>query len=141
MERKKDVLFVCTHNAARSQMAEGYLRARYGDRYNAYSAGTTASSVNPLAVEAMREIGIDITGQRSKTLAEFAGREMDIVVTVCDSARATCPFFPWARETVHVSIPDPAGGTIETFRKVRDEIVAWIDRYFGGEGPPGGREA
>lgn len=130
-EKKRSVLFLCTHNSARSQMTEGYLRARYGDRFNAHSAGTIATSVHPLAIAAMEEIGIDISGQRSKRIAEFAGREIDIVVTVCDSAWSACPFFPWAKEILHVSFPDPAGGTIEMFRKVRDEITAWIDEYFG----------
>jgi len=137
---KKSVLFICTHNSARSQMAEGYLRARYGNRFEVFSAGTEVSQLHPIAIEVMREIGVDISGQRSKPLSEFEGREMDLVVTVCDSARAACPFFPWAKETLHKEFPDPAGkkGTEErisvTFRNVRDQITGWIDEYFSNEG-------
>lgn len=134
---KRRVLFLCTHNSARSQMAEGYLRVRYGDRYEAYSAGTEVTTLHPIAVAVMQEIGIDISGQRAKPLSEFAGMEMDIVVTVCDSAKAACPFFPWAKETLHITFPDPGGvaGTVESvhgaFREVRDQITGWIDGYFG----------
>lgn len=137
MNRRR-VLFICLHNAGRSQMAEGYIRARYGDRYEAFSAGTVASTVSPLAVRAMAEIGIDISGQRSKDLGEFLGEAMDVVVTVCDAAAAICPMFPGAKETVHASFPDPSGATgsdeerIAVFRAVRDEIAAWIDATFGG---------
>lgn len=88
---KKRILFLCTHNSARSQMAEGYLRVRYGDRYEVHSAGTEPASVHPAAVAVMREIGIDISGQRAKPLSEFAGKEMDLVVTVCESARGPAP--------------------------------------------------
>ena len=88
-------------------MAEGYLRARYGDRYEAFSAGTVASTVSPLTVRVMAEIGIDISGQRSKDLGVFIGEEMDVVVTVCDAAAATCPMFPGAKRTIHASFPDP----------------------------------
>jgi len=137
---KKSVLFICTNNSSRSQMAEGYLRARYGNRFEAFSAGTEATRVHPIAIAVMREIDVDISGQRSKLLSEFAGREMDLVVTVCVSARATCPFFPGAKETLHKEFMDPAGekGTEEwiypTFRNVRDRIIHWIDEYFGEEG-------
>jgi arsenate reductase len=137
---KKSVLFICTHNSARSQMAEGYLGARYGNRFEVFSAGTEATRVHPIAIAVMREIGVDISGQRSKPLSEFTGREMDLVVTVCDSARAACPVFPWAKETLHKEFPDPAGEK-ETeerisvaFRNVRDQITGWIDEYFGNEG-------
>jgi arsenate reductase len=134
----KRVLFICSHNAARSQIAEGYLRARYGDTYEAFSAGTSASTVSPLAVRAMAEIGIDISAQRSKELGELIGEEMDVVVTVCDAAQAVCPMFPGAKQTIHASVPDPAAaiGTdderLAVFREVRDEITAWIDVTFGG---------
>ena len=133
----KRVLFVCSHNAARSQMAEGYLRARYGDRYEAFSAGTIASTVSPLAVRAMAEIGVDISGRHSKDLGEFLGEEMDVVVTVCGAAAASCPTFPRAKRTIHASFPDPAGATgtdekrLAVFRSMRDEIAAWIDATFG----------
>lgn len=132
------VLFVCTHNAGRSQMAEGYLRARYGDRYEAFSAGTTVSTVSPLAIQVMAEIGVDLSGHRSKNLGEFLGEEMDVVVTVCDAVATTCPMFPDGKETVHASFADPSGATgnederIAVFRAVCDEIAAWIDATFGG---------
>ncbi|OPX74573.1 MAG: Protein ArsC [Methanoregulaceae archaeon PtaU1.Bin059] len=134
---KKRVLFICTHNSARSQMAEGYLRSRYGDRYEAFSAGTDATTLHPLAIAVMKEIGIDISGQHAKTLSDLAGVEMDIVVTVCDSARASCPFFPWTKETLHIAFMDPGDVVgseermIEVFRSVRDQITGWIDGYFG----------
>jgi len=134
---KKRVLFICTHNSARSQMAEGYLRARYGDRYDAFSAGTDISPIHPLAIAVMREIGIDISGQRAKPLSDLAGMEMDVVVTVCDSAKAACPYFRWAIETLHIAFPDPGGVAgpeermIGVFRSVRDQITALIDEYFG----------
>jgi len=134
----KRVLFVCTHNSGRSQMAEGYLRARYGDRYEALSAGTVASTVSPLTVRVMAEIGIDISEQRSKDLGKFIGEEMDVVVTVCDAAAATCPMFPGAKRTIHASFPDPGAATgteeerLAAYRAVRDEITPWIDATFGG---------
>ncbi len=139
-DMKQRVLFICTHNAGRSQMAEGYLRARYGDRYEAFSAGTVASTVNPLTVRAMAELGIDISGQRSKDLGAFIDQEMDVVVTVCDAAAAACPIFAGAGTTIHASFPDPSAATgtdeerLEVFRAVRDEIAAWIDAAFGDGG-------
>ena len=131
---KKSVLFLCTHNSARSQMAEGMVNHLHGDRYQAYSAGTEPGSVHPLAVKVMAEIGIDISGHRSKHLREFAGREMDLVVTVCDNAREACPFFPGAKENRHESFPDPsaAGGSddekLAAFRATRDAIRTWIGK-------------
>lgn len=136
---KKRVLFICSHNAARSQMAEGYLKAKYGDRYDAFSAGTTATTVHPLAVQAMAEIGIDISAHQSKDLGQFIGKEMEMVVTVCDAAQGICPMFPWAKETIHAGFPDPAAVTgtpdeqMAAFRTSRDEIAAWIDTKFGKE--------
>ncbi|MEN6516722.1 MAG: arsenate reductase ArsC [Methanospirillum sp.] len=138
----KRVLFICSHNAARSQMAEGYLRARYGDRYEAFSAGTVASAISPLTVRVMAEIGIDISAQHSKDLGAFIGEEMDVVVTVCDAAAATCPMFPGAKRMIHASFPDPGAATgteeerLAAFRSTRDEIAAWIDATFG-IAPPG----
>lgn len=137
MVMKRRVLFICSHNAARSQMAEGYLRAKYGDRYEALSAGTTATAIHPLAVQVMDEIGIDIAAHQSKDLGQFIGQEMDVVVTVCDAAQGICPMFPWAKETIHVGFSDPAAVTgtseeqVTAFRSVRDEIAAWIDMTFG----------
>ena len=139
---KTKILFICTHNAARSQMAEGYLRAKYGDRYEAFSAGTEVSTVSPIAIRVMKEIGIDISQQRSKSIDEFDGEKMDVVVTVCDNAKAACPFFPGAKKTLHMSFRDPksfAGSDEEVlagFRTVRNEITGWIDATFGeGSGP------
>ncbi len=108
---KKKVLFLCTHNSARSQMAEGLLRSAYGDRYEAYSAGVEATKVNPLAIIAMKEIGIDISSQYSKTPQEFQDIIFDVAVIVCDNAKTVCPIcstnleipskFPRAREVIH----------------------------------------
>lgn len=134
---RPSILFICTQNAGRSQMAEGYLRARYGDRYQVCSAGTDPTRVSRKAILVMQEIGVDISGHRSKSLDEFAGREIDYAVTLCDRARAVCPVFPWAKEIIHRSFPDP--GTfqgpdeevMDRVRNVRDEITRWIDEYFG----------
>lgn len=132
---RKRVLFICSHNAARSQMAEGYLRARHGDRFEAFSAGTKASTLSPYAIRVMQEIGVDISGHRSKSLNEIAGREMDVAVIVCDAAKSACPFFPWAKVTLHATFRNPKefSGTddeiIKGFREIRDEITGWIDRF------------
>jgi arsenate reductase len=134
---KKKVLFICTHNAARSQMAEGYMNAKYGDRYEVFSAGTEVTRVHPMAIEVMKEIGIDISGHRSKLIDELFGKRIETVVTVCDSAQKACPFFPGAKNVIHQSFPDPSGfqGSDEEvragFRKVRDEIIRRIDGTFG----------
>ncbi|MGQ9632324.1 MAG: arsenate reductase ArsC [bacterium] len=134
---KKKVLFICTQNSARSQMAEGLLRALYGDLYEAYSAGTQPSRVNPYAVRAMAEIGIDISEHRSKGVDEFLGQKFDYVITVCDRARETCPFFPGGGKYLHESFEDPAefkgseDEVLALFKRVRDEIKGWIERTFG----------
>ncbi|MFY9750488.1 MAG: arsenate reductase ArsC [Methanoregula sp.] len=138
---KKKVLFICTHNSARSQMAEGYMNAKYGGRYEVFSGGTEPGQVHPLAIAVMKEIGIDISGHRSKLIDEFFGKGIETVVTVCDSAQKACPFFPGATEEIHQGFPDPAAftGTDEEiragFRRVRDEITPWIDKTFGSESP------
>ncbi|HEX6099954.1 MAG TPA: arsenate reductase ArsC [Thermoanaerobaculia bacterium] len=125
---KKRVLFLCTHNSARSQMAEGLLRKTAGDQFEVFSAGTEQTRVQPLAIEAMREIGIDITGHRSKTLDEFAGENFDYVITVCDRANESCPIFPGTTERIHWSFDDPTAVTgtdeqkLRAFRTVRDAI-------------------
>lgn len=122
------VLFLCTHNSARSQMAEGLLRSLGGDRFDVHSAGTVASQLRPEAIAAMAELGIDISAQSSKDLAPFLGQSFDRVVTVCDEAKESCPIFPGARSTAHWSIDDPAavaGGDDErlaAFRRARDEL-------------------
>jgi arsenate reductase len=118
-------------------MAEGYVNARYSDRYEGFSAGTDVTRVHPLAIRVMNEIGIDISHQKSKELEEFFDYEIDTVVTVCDGANAVCPMFPGAKETIHVSFPDPSSATgtediqLEMFRRVRDDILSFIDQQFG----------
>lgn len=135
---KKRVLFVCTHNSARSQMAEGLLRQMAGERFEVMSAGTEATAVQPLAIEAMHEIGIDIRGQTSKTLDVFSGQPFDSVITVCDRANESCPIFPGAAERIHWSFDDPAAVTgtaaerLAAFRRVREEIQARV-RAFAAE--------
>lgn len=132
---KPTVLFVCTHNSARSQMAEGLLRDRYGDRHEVLSAGTERTHVRPLAIEVMKEIGIDISGHTSKTVEDLGDRDYDVVVTVCDSAREACPYVP-ARRTMHQSFPDPSDARgaeeerLAVFRDVRDQIAEWIESTF-----------
>ena len=122
------VLFVCTHNSARSQMAEGLLRTIGGDRFEAFSAGTEAGSVRPEAVEVMREIGIDITGQTSKDVAPFIGQAFSWVVTLCDEAKESCPVIPGAAQQAHWSIDDPSAvegdekERLDAFRTVRDVL-------------------
>ncbi len=128
------ILFLCTHNSARSQMAEGLLRHLAGDRFEAHSAGTEAAHVRPLAIRVMDEIGVDLSGQESKTLERYLGQPFDYVVTVCDEANEACPFFPGAKNHLHWSFEDPsrADGTEEerlaVFRRVRDEIRERIER-------------
>ena len=143
---KKKVLFLCFHNSARSQMAEGLLRAMHGDRYEVYSAGVEATRVDPRAVKVMAEIGIDISGQRSKGMDELRGILFDLAVTVCDKAREACPVCgvslrapataPAAKETMHRNFDDPASARgsedqLDAFRRSRDEIRDWIAQTFG----------
>lgn len=137
--QKQTVLFVCTHNSARSQMAEGLLKTLYGNHYEAFSAGVEKTAVRPLAIEAMSRIGIDISHNESKTVESFGGREFDWVITVCDHAREVCPFIPTKNKRLHWSFEDPAAasGTEEeklaVFERVRDEIREKIKDIFGGE--------
>jgi len=134
----KRVLFVCTHNSCRSQMAEALLRYRFGEDFETFSAGTAPSRVNPWAIRVMGELGVDISGQISEHIEEYLGEPFDLVVTTCDSARDTCPVVPGAAAIVHHSFEDPsaAAGTSEqiltAFRRVRDEIDRWIQQAFGG---------
>ena len=122
------VLFLCTHNSARSQMAEGLLRHLAGDRFEVMSAGTEATHVRPLAIRAMGEIGVDISSQESKTLERYLREPFDYVITVCDDANEACPFFPGAGKRLHWTFEDPsrAEGSEEdrlaVFRSVRDRI-------------------
>lgn len=136
MENKKRVLTLCTGNSARSQMAEGLLRHDAGDRFDVESAGVIKSFVRPQAIAAMEEIGIDITGHRSKSVDEFAGQEFDYVITVCDNAKESCPVFPGKTKRLHWSFDDPAEATgsdediLAIFRRVRDEIRKKLGEFI-----------
>ena len=136
MSKKSKVLILCTGNSARSQMAEGLLRQVGTDRYEVFSAGTNPSLVRPEAVAVMREIGIDISGHRSKSVDEFAGQELDLVITVCDHAKESCPVFPGTTQRLHWPFEDPAAvaGSEEqrlaAFRSIRDQIRARIQRFL-----------
>ena len=138
MEDRARVLFLCTHNSARSQMAEGLLRHLAGDRFEAMSAGTEATRVRPLAVRAMGEVGVDISGQESKALNRYLDETFDYVITVCDDANDACPFFPGTESRLHWSFEDPskAEGTEEerlaVFRSVRDRIRSRIEEELVG---------
>lgn len=131
---KRRVLFICTHNSARSQMAEGLLRHLGGERFEAFSAGTEATHVRHLAIKAMAELGIDISGQSSKTLQRYLHEPFDEVITVCDSAAETCPVFPGAAHRRHWSFPDPSKATgsedeqLAVYRRVRNEIRTRIEQ-------------
>jgi len=133
---KEKVLFVCTHNSARSQMAEGLMNALPGDRYEAFSAGTEPSHVNPHAIKSLSEIDIDISSNRSKDIHEFKGVKFDYVITVCDNAKERCPVFPRRGKHIHKGFADPSGvkgsdnQKLMTFRKARDEIRDWIQNNF-----------
>ena len=133
---KQRVLILCTANSARSQMAEGLLRHYASDQYEVFSAGTNPVGLNPLAVQAMREIGVDISQQRSKNVAEFLGMSIPYVITVCDRAKESCPIFPGTIQSLHWSFDDPAEaqGTAEdklsVFRRVRNEIAEQIKQQF-----------
>ncbi len=128
MSNKKRVLILCTGNSARSQMAEGLLRHDAGDRFEVASAGVAPAQVRPEAIEVMREIGIDISHHRSKSVDEFTGQEFDYVITVCDNANEQCPIFPGKTQRIHWSFEDPASvqgdeqARLAVFRRVRDEI-------------------
>lgn len=122
------VLFLCTGNSARSQMAEGLLRYLGKAHFEVSSAGTQPKELNPLAVAVMQELRIDISGQRSKDLSEFLGSEFDYIITVCDRARDDCPTFPGDNQRIHWSFEDPAAAVgderhkLEVFRRIRNEI-------------------
>ena len=135
---KKKVLFLCTHNSCRSQMAEGLVNHYLGDYCQAFSAGTEATRVNPLAAQVLAELGIDISGHRSKTLDEFVGQSFDYVITLCGDANEQCPLFFGGVQRLHQGFEDPSRliGSVEEvlpeFRRVRDEIKEWAVKYFGG---------
>jgi arsenate reductase len=132
------VLILCTGNSARSQMAEGLLRSDGAGRFEVASAGTRPSTVRPEAVEAMREIGVDISGHRSKSVAELEGQDFDYVITVCDNARENCPYFPARTQMLHHSFDDPAAvegdweARLGAFRRVRDEIRGYLRVFASG---------
>lgn len=129
---KQSILFICVHNSARSQIAEGLINSLYADRFEAVSGGTEATRVHPAAIEAMAEIGIDIGGHHSKSIDVFEGRRFDHVVMVCDDKQADCPFFPGGKNYIHHAFDDPAACTgtdeevLACFRRTRDEIKNWI---------------
>jgi arsenate reductase len=137
MRDKKRILILCTGNSARSQMAEGLLRHDAGDRFEVFSAGTKPSAVRPEAIAVMRELGIDISGHRSKSVDEFTGQSFDYVLTVCDSAKERCPFFPGKTVKIHRSFEDPAGlqgsddERTRLFRRVRDEMRDYFRGFAG----------
>jgi len=134
MADKKRVLILCTGNSARSQMAEGLLRHDAGDRFEVESAGTKPGQVRPEAITVMKELGIDISGHRSKSVDEFAGRNFDYVLTVCDNAKESCPIYPGHTKRLHRNFEDPAAvqGSAEriaVFRRVRDEIRTYLSGF------------
>jgi arsenate reductase len=137
MKQKETVLFICSHNAARSQMAEGYLRARYGERYEVFSAGIHPSRVSNTAIMLMKEVGVDISGQRSKNITGFSEQAMDYVVTVCNEVNEECPVFPRAGKRISAGFPNPAvlsgpdEEVLAKFRRIRDDIMTFIDNEVG----------
>ena len=133
LERKSRVLILCTGNSARSQMAEGILRDYVGEKIEVFSAGVNPSSLRPEAIQVMKEIGIDISGQRAKSVTEFTGQQFEYLITVCDNAKEVCPVFPGRARQIHHNFEDPPPISIGSeeerlaiFRRVRDEIRAWI---------------
>ena len=137
---KLKILFLCTGNSCRSQMAEGWSRALKSDRIEAFSAGIETHGLNPRAVQVMAEAGVDISGHRSKTVADLPTKEFDFVVTVCDRARESCPLFPGKTKVVHVGFDDPPRLAKDTkteeealayYRRVRDEIKAFVETLPG----------
>jgi arsenate reductase len=135
---KKTILVLCTGNSARSQMAEALFRAEGGGGFEVFSAGTKPGSVRPEAIAVMQEIGIDISGHRSKSVDEFAGRAFDFVVTVCDNARDNCPVFPAGAVRIHWSLEDPAAAPgseperLAAFRRTRDQLRERVKSFFAG---------
>jgi arsenate reductase (thioredoxin) len=137
---KKSVLILCTGNSARSQIAEGILRHVAPDRFEVQSAGIYASSVRPEAIEAMKEIGIDISKHRSKSVDEFVGQEFDYIITVCDHANESCPVFPGRAKRIHHGFEDPPPGSvgdynirIAIFRQLRDQIRDWAEQFVAAD--------
>jgi arsenate reductase len=135
---KKRILFLCTANSCRSQMAEGIANHFWGDRLEAFSAGTQASFVNPTAIAVLKEIGIDISKHRSKNLSEFDGQTFDDVITLCGEANETCPLYSGGRKKTHIGFDDPAQAkgsneeVLSEFRRVRDDIKEKLTAFFSG---------
>lgn len=135
---RQRILFLCTHNSCRSQMAEALANHFLGDHCQAFSAGTEATRVNPLAIRVLEELGIDTSRQYSKTMDEFAGQGFDHVITLCGDANEKCPLFFGGVHRVHRGFEDPSRlkgndeDVLSGFRRVRDEIKNWIIDYFGG---------
>ena len=133
---KKRVLFLCTANSCRSQMAEGITNHFFGNALEAFSAGTPASFVNPMAIEVMKEISIDISNHRSKNFSEFDGQKFDYVITLCGDANETCPLYIGGTKKTHIGFDDPAKATgshediLREFRRVRDEIKTKLGDFF-----------
>ena len=131
----KKVLFLCTGNSCRSQMAEGFLRHMAGDRFEVFSAGVKPTQVNLLAIKVMAEAGIDISKHRSKSAMEFIGQQFDYIITVCDNAKQTCPVFPGKHEKIHWDLEDPAEAQgneeerLSFFRRIRDEIKNMVNNF------------
>lgn len=134
----REVLFICTHNSSRSQIAEGLIN-HYSDDYRAYSAGTEITYVNPYAITVLSEIGVDITHYRSKQIDEFENMKFDYVITVCDQAKETCPFFPSTKEFLHMGFSDPNSvegsddAKLNAFRETRSQISKWLSIKFNLE--------
>jgi arsenate reductase (thioredoxin) len=124
---KKRILILCTGNSARSQIAEGLFRSIADNEFEVFSAGTKPKGLNPLAVQVMSEIGIDISHHKSKDVSHFQNEKFDLVITVCDNAKESCPVFPGAK-TIHWSIEDPTD--LESFRKVRDELRQRVELFI-----------
>lgn len=140
MGNLKRVLILCTGNSARSQMGEGLLRHTAGDMFEVQSAGVSPSSVRPEAIEAMAEIGIDISKHRSKSVDEFVGQDFDYIITVCDNAKEACPVFPGKARRIHKNFEDPPTSSVgdhnsrmAIFRRVRDELRDWLKDFIEAE--------
>lgn len=140
MSEKISLLYLCTGNSCRSQMAEGWTRALKGDEIEVYSAGIETHGLNPNAVKVMAEAGVDITAQKSQHIDEFKDTKIDVVITVCDHAHETCPFFPGGAKVIHVGFDDPPKLSppdaseeekLDGFRRVRDEIKAFVETLPG----------
>ena len=136
---RRTVLFICTHNSSRSIMAEAILRELGGDRFEAISAGTLPRGAHPLALKVLEEKEFGTEGLRSRSVEEFQGREVDLVITLCDTAKVACPLFPGAKQYWHKAFEDPSEGGVdgmeqlERFRRTRDEIVAYLSLNLIGK--------